>query len=131
MEQQLVIRPEYRIEASEAAASNDDDSRSDTDADKSSESESDIELDIMENEIHETTDSTSSDDAEDIFSSTPAIANILKEQKEIGNKKLLKVFKDNDEKNLQFLAEVRQRKRQRTVPKTWHQNKHPATMYYR
>lgn len=111
VEQQLVIRPEYRIEAPEAAASNDDDSGSDTDADKSSESESDVELDIMGNEIHDTTDSTSSYDSENIVSSTLASANILKEQKEIGNKKLLKVSKDNDEKNLQFLAEVRQRKR--------------------
>lgn len=130
--QQLVIRLEYRVEVQETPTSNDalrSDSYPSTDTD--SEIESDTEPQDEEDKLVDTGDSTSSNDSDDAVSLTSAYLDILKEQKEIGNKKLLRVFKANDTKNLQFLAEVRRRKGQRTMPRTWDQNKHPATMYYR
>ena len=132
--QQLVIRPEYRVEAIETSISNDIvgyDTDLDTDTDSSNESESDVESEIEEDTLHDTDDGTPSVETDDAVSLTSAYLDILKEQKEIGNKKLLKLLKANDTKNLQFLAEVRQRKRQRIMPRTWDQNKHPASMYYR
>ena len=86
------------------------------------ESDTDVESKSEEDKLDNTDDSTSADDWEDAVSSTSAYLDILKEQKDLGNKRLLKVFKANDTKNLQFFAEVRKRKDQRTMPRKWDQN---------
>lgn len=103
--QQLVIYPEYRIEESELYKSNDDiESVTGNYTESEGESESFVESESEEDNLNNKDDSSSSDDSEDAVTSTSAYLDILKEQKEISNKKLFKVFKANDTKNLQFLA---------------------------
>lgn len=118
--QQLVIRPEYRIKDPEIYKSNENiESVTGHYTECKGESESIVESESKEDNLDNTDDSSLSDHSEDAVTTTSAYLNILKEQKKIGNKTLLKVFKANDTKNLQFLTEVRRRKGQRTMPRTW------------
>ena len=73
-------------------------------------------------------------DLEESISIVVSIAELIKEQKAIGNVKFLEVYfanKPNHSSDKILLEEINQRKRQRTMPMTWSRNKHPATVYYK
>ncbi|KAI1005060.1 hypothetical protein K3495_g3150 [Podosphaera aphanis] len=74
-----------------------------------------------------TNDEKSSDE---FISAMAFIVDILKEQKEVGNTKMLEVFKASNTENLVFAAEVQQLKGLKTMPENLTQYKHPATIYY-
>ena len=73
-------------------------------------------------------------DLEESISIVVSIAELIKEQKAIGNVKFLEVYfanKPNHSSDKILLEEINQWKRQRTMPMTWSRNKHPATVYYK
>ena len=59
------------------------------------------------------------------------VVEIAQEQLDKGNSKFLEKFLDNNVSNIPLAEELTRVRAQRTMPRTWAPNKHPATMYYK
>ena len=56
---------------------------------------------------------------------------IAQEQLNKGTNKFLQQFLDNNFSSILLAEELTRVRAQRTMPRTWASNKHPATMYYK
>lgn len=121
VDKHLVLRPEYRK------------TETVTHSDADSDSESDIDLeDSQEDQLTAIDDEVPAEiDVEGFISMMQSAMGIFHEQKAMGNKKFLERFIAANGMNQTLVEEIQRRKNQRTMPMTWAQNKHPATMYYR
>ncbi|KAI0995239.1 hypothetical protein K3495_g12943 [Podosphaera aphanis] len=124
VDRQLVIRPQFKPRAKLLTSDTDPDLGSGIDAE--SDSESDVESEIL-NESSDENSEAPEDYADDVISMMRCLLETLEKQKELGNTKFLEVFKANNTKNWEFAAEIKQRQRKKTMPKTWCHNKNPGT----
>ncbi len=124
VQNQLIIRPEYRK------------SETTTDLDHTnSDSESVLDPEVLEEDKLVTMEDEAAEevDVEPFLSSMQSAIDLCREQMAKGNVKFVEAFMAaNGMNQIQTLVEeIQRRKNQRTMPKTWSRNKHPATMYYR
>ncbi|KAI1003234.1 hypothetical protein K3495_g4972 [Podosphaera aphanis] len=84
-----------------------------------------------EDDLDDSDDETSKTDTCDIMSAVESLQDILREQKGMGNTKFLEEIMASNVPIETLLREIQERKRRRTMSKTWSSYKHPATMYYR
>ena len=125
VDRQLVIRPQFKPRAKLLSSDTDADLGSDIDA--QSDTERDAESEILNESSGENSESPENY-ADDVISMMRFLLENLEKQKEFGNTKFLEVFKANNTKNWELAAEIKQRERKKTMPKTWCHNKNPGTM---
>lgn len=115
-----------------------------SDHDPNSESDSGSETDSFETRLIETEDEdeeehiesdedTSRINIKEGLSIKRAVANLLEEQEKINNTKFLEAYfqsRQSLSNDRILLKEIEQRKRQRIMPYTWIQYKHPATIFF-
>lgn len=137
IEKQLVLRPEHRTQDTVILSVDESAFISDNDPNELLEDTENEELDISqdtdeeEDELEVSNDENLETDEEDIISSTDSLIDLVREQITLGNTKFLKEFMKSNIPNATLLREIQQKKRSRTMAKTWSSNKHPGTMYYR
>lgn len=138
---QLTLRPEYRVQDCDILSGN---SGQMSDDDPNSKSDSGSETDSFEARLIETEDEDEEEHMEsDEYTSRiniteglsikRAVTNLLEEQEKIKNTKFLEAYfksRQSLSNDRTLLEEIEQRKRQRTMPNTWIQYKHPATIFF-
>lgn len=96
-----------------------------------SELESDINSAIIEEGSLVDTDEDTYSELQASMSKVKFAVEIAQEQLEKGNSEFLKKFLDKNVSNILLAEELTIVRAQRTMPRTWTPNKHPATMYYK
>lgn len=127
IEKQLVLRPQYLRLSTPVLRESDQDSGAESYT-------TEYGLRDMEEDSEEqgeSEDETPKAAATRIKSTLDAVKDLVDEQAEIGNTKFLKKVEQANSKNRTLIDEIVHRKGQRTMPKTWIPNSHPATMYYK
>ena len=124
IEQQLVLRPQYlRLTA---PVLQDSDQESGTESSGMEYGLREIEEDSEELTISE--DETPKAIATRIKSTLDDLKDLIDEQVEIGNTKFLKNVEEANSKNFTLIDQIKHRKSQKTMPKTWIHNRHAATV---
>lgn len=121
VDKQLALRPEYKNFGTATDMNADSDSESDIDPEALEEDR----LAVMDDET------PAAIDVEGFVSVMQSAMDIFQEQRAMGNLKFVEIFIAANARNRTLVEEIQRRKNQRTMPMTWTQNKHPATMYYR
>lgn len=130
---QLVLRPQFRKTADETSVLNEDESDTDSNIDELEGSEGEEEFDIEDVSNDDDSDDTDNEDPREhsrrILSSLDEIKDLVKEQGDKLNSRWLQKFDDSNASNMTLLEEHNRLKRSRTMPNTWANNRHPATMH--
>ncbi|KAI0999089.1 hypothetical protein K3495_g9106 [Podosphaera aphanis] len=122
VEQQLVLRPQYRPLESIAL----DDVANDTD------SETDIweeESEYVDEELDDSDDENLLDYYERLLTLFDDLKDLVHEQK--GNTEFLKRFAEGNLRNFTLLDEIKHLKAQRSMSKTWSSRKHSELLFYK
>ena len=127
---QLVLRPEYTT-GSEIYNGLREEASKDMENTIDSELESDINSAIIEEGSLVDTDEDTYSELQASMSKVKFAVEIAQEQLEKGNSEFLKKFLDKNVSNILLAEELTIVRAQRTMPRTWTPNKHPATMYYK
>ncbi|KAI1003349.1 hypothetical protein K3495_g4858 [Podosphaera aphanis] len=129
--EKLVPHPQYRTSVTTICAASEINCRSKTEPGVLDLEDWEDEELQDEDDLDDSDDETSKTDTCDIMSVVEFLQDILREQKEMGNTQFLEEFIASKVPNETLLREIQERKRKRTMLKTWPFYKHPATMYYR
>lgn len=122
---QLTLRPQFRAATNETSAVIEAESGSDTEP-------SDEEYgDTEEGNISECEDEDPREHSRRIQSSLDELKDLVQEQGDKLNSKWLQKFDESNASNMTLLEEHNQLKWNRSMPRTWARNSHPATLYRR